>query len=223
MNVNPIHNPDILKYIETLIPEKNGYIKEMEDYALRFNVPIIQKDGARLLEVITRIKQPKSILEIGTAIGYSGALMLMNSPNDCKLHTIELNEDIKLIADENFKRLNLEERVEIYLGDGREVVSEIDEKFDLIFIDAAKGHYQKFFELYLDKLKPGGIIISDNVLFYGMVAHKKYQIRRKRTIVKRMQNFLEFLKENEELDTCVLPVGDGIAISTRKDHSTCQK
>lgn len=223
MSVNPIHNPDILKYIESLIPEKKGYIKEMEEYAEEHGVPIIQKDGARLLEVMTRIKQPRTILEIGTAIGYSGALMLANTREDAVLHTIELNQEMHDIAISNFKILGLDQRTKVYLGDGREVVEEIDETFDLIFIDAAKGHYQKFFELYFHKLNPGGMILSDNVLFYGMVAHRKYLIRRKRTIAKRMKAYLAFLKENKDMDTCVLPVGDGMAISIRKDKEECQK
>ncbi len=116
----------------------------METYAEENGVPIIQKDGAQFLEVITRIKRPLKILEIGTAIGYSGALMLMNAGDDSTLHTIELDEDMKNQADINFEKLGLSDRVHVYLGDGREVVSQIDETFDLIFIDAAKGHYQTF-------------------------------------------------------------------------------
>lgn len=223
MSINPIHNPDILKYIESLIPEKTGYIKEMESYASEKGVPIIQKDGGRFLEVLTRIKQPESILEIGTAIGYSGALMLMNTSSKAELHTIELNQGMHDLAIENFKKLGYDQRAHVYLGDGREVVGEINETFDMIFIDAAKGHYQTFFELYFSKLRPGGLIVSDNVLFYGMVAHRKYLVRRKRTIAKRMKSYLEFLKQHAEMDTCVLPVGDGMAISIRKDNATCQK
>ncbi len=211
-----IVTPLVEGYIRNLVPERQGYLKEMEDYANEHGVPIIEPEVGELIKFLVCTVKPKKVLEIGTAIGYSTSI-IANAMESGEVHTIELNEDTFNKAKVNIDRLGLNDRIKMYLGDGREVAEEIDEKFDIIFIDAAKGHYQKFFDLCFDKLNDGGVIISDNVLFKGMIAADEYVIRRKITIVKRMRKYLDYISNHDGLVTTVLPVGDGVALSYKKE------
>jgi len=199
-------------YIRGLIKQDDELIKEMECYAGENHVPIIQPEVARFLSFIIKVKGVKRILEVGTAIGYS-AVVMHKAAGGCSIATIERNEDMAKKAYENIEKAGLEEDIKIMQGEAEEVLKNMDEKFDLILLDAAKGQYLEFFGECDRMLNKGGIIFADNVLFRGMVATNELVIRRKITIVKRMRKYLKYMSENENYDTSVLPLGDGVAVS----------
>lgn len=204
------------QYIRGLIPDNNGILREMELYAKENSVPIIQKEVGKFLELMITLKGPVRILELGTAIGYSAILMELSSKNTAKITTIERDSSMVTIARDNIKKHGFENNIEVIEGDCLEVLANLNEKFDLIFMDAGKGHYNHFLPHCLRLLDNKGMIIADNVLFKGMVASKELLIRRKITIVKRMKSYLELISNNDELITSVIPMGDGIAVTTRR-------
>lgn len=213
-----IVDPHVETYIKTLLPIEKGLLGELEAYATQFNVPIVQPEIAQYLKVFFKIAKPRAVLEIGTAIGYSGALMALEMESGT-IDTIELSEAMFAKAKETFNTLNgLAPFVTVtqHLGGASDVIPTLNKRFDLIFIDASKGHYREFFDLCYPMLNDGGVIISDNVLYKGMIATNLYLIRRKITIVKRMRKYLAFISEHPELETTVLPMGDGLAISYKK-------
>jgi predicted O-methyltransferase YrrM len=204
------------QYIKGLIPENIGILKEMELYAKENSVPIIQKEVGKFLELMITLKGPLKILELGTAIGYSAILMELSSKNSAKITTIERDLTMVSIARDNINKYGFNNNIEVIEGDCLEVLANLNEKFDLIFMDAGKGHYNHFLPHCLRLLENRGMIIADNVLFKGMVASKELLIRRKITIVKRMKTYLELVSNNPELVTSVIPMGDGIAVTTRR-------
>lgn len=203
-------------YIRSLIPESEGKIKELEDFAKENGVPIAQKETIKFLEFMVSMKKPLRILELGTAIGYSAILMHDAAGTNPHITTIERNEEMIKLAKENIKNFNLEDKIKIEEGDCLEILEKLDEPYDLIFMDAGKGHYNHFLPHCLRLLKEDGIIIADNVLFRGMVASDELVKRRKITIVKRMRTYLEMVSNDKNLVTSVIPMGDGIAITKRK-------
>lgn len=205
----------IEEYIRELIPEKQGYIKIMEDYAREKDVPIIHPEVGQFLKVLIKSHGVKKILEVGTAIGYSAGLMAAAAGDDCEIVTIERDEEMISIAQENIQKLGLENNIKILYGDAIEVLENINGEFDMVFLDAAKGHYDHFLPMCLKLLKTNGLLVGDNVLFRGMVATNKLLIRRKITIVKRMRKYLTHISNMKELETVVLPIGDGIALSCK--------
>ncbi|MDH8677091.1 O-methyltransferase [Fusibacter bizertensis] len=213
-----IVDPYVESYIKALLPKEEGLLGTLEQYAQEHLVPIVQPEIAQYLKVFTQLVKPKSVLEIGTAIGYSGALFA-TVMQEGTIDTIELSEDMFAKAEETFDSLKKTVpgvAVTQHLGSAIEVIPTIEKKFDMIFIDAAKGHYKAFFDLCYPLLNEGGVIVSDNVLYKGMIATNLYLVRRKITIVKRMRKYLTFLSTHPELDTTVLPMGDGLAISIKK-------
>ena len=208
-------------YIRDLLPGQIPFLTVLEETATRDHVPIVQPEVAQLMKLLVAQYQPKRVLEIGAAIGYSGSLMAIEMKKG-HIDTIELNEDTASRARQTFKTLKesglTDTSVELHIGDAREVIETLnDAPYDLIFIDAAKGHYEAFLALIMPRLKVGGLIISDNVLFKGMVATDHYVIRRKITIVKRMRSYLKCISSHPELTTSVLSVGDGVALSLKKE------
>lgn len=202
-------------YIRNLIPERKGPIKAMEDYALENNVPIVHPEVAQFLRVLIKSHGVKRILEVGTAIGYSASLMAEAAGEGCSIVTIERDENSAELAEKNIREMGFENNIKVIRGDALEELEKINDKFDLIFLDAAKGHYDHFLPLCIGNLKLNGLLVSDNVLFRGMVATNELLIRRKITIVKRMRKYLEHISNMPELETVVLPIGDGIALSTK--------
>lgn len=202
-------------YIRGLLPVRSGIIGDMEKYALDNNVPIIHPEVAQFLRVLIKSHGIKRILEVGTAIGYSAAIMSEASGEDSKIITIERDEDMYNLAVKNIGLLKMEKNIEVIKGDAMEILSDIKGSFDLVFLDAAKGHYDHFLPMCLKALKVNGLIVSDNVLFRGMVATNQLLIRRKITIVKRMRKYLTHISSMPDLETVVLPIGDGIAFSTK--------
>ncbi|MBQ6820340.1 MAG: O-methyltransferase [Clostridium sp.] len=204
------------EYIRSLIPQASDKYKELEDFALENKVPIAQKETAKFLEFIVSMKKPMKILELGTAIGYSAILMHEASGNKASITTVERDENMIKYASENFKKYNLEHKIEIKQGDCLEILENLEGQYDLIFMDAGKGHYNHFLPNCLRLLSEDGIIVADNVLFRGMVASDDLVKRRKITIVKRMRKYLELVSKDENLITSVIPMGDGIAVTKRR-------
>lgn len=204
------------EYIKKLIPDNNGILKEMEQYADLNAVPIIQKEVGKFLELIIVMKRPKKILELGTAIGYSSILMCISSNKECNITTIERNSDMVKIARDNIAKYDFDNNIEVIEGDCIEVLEKLEGQYDLIFMDAGKGHYNHFLPHCLRLLSTDGVIVADNVLFKGMVASRELLKRRKITIVKRMKTYLELVSNNSKLVTSVIPMGDGIAVTARR-------
>lgn len=204
----------IIRYIRDTIPSSEGYIKELEEYAKINSVPISQPESIRLTEILLKIKNPERILEIGSAIGYSAIRMALSS--NAQIVTIELSEIMADEAEKNIKKMGLSDRITVLRGDASEIIKTLDGEFDVIFMDAAKGHYMDFFKGCDALLKKGGLLISDNVLYKGMTATDDLVVRRKITIVRRLRAYLEMLKENKEYSTSIIPIGDGVALSVKE-------
>lgn len=208
-----IVNPHVETYIRSLVPEDNEYFKSLEIYAEEKHVPIIHREVKNLLAFVVQSTEAKSVLEIGTAIGYSASVFARAMYGEGRVVSIERREDYHLMAKDNVSKLEYNTEFDFKLGSAEEVLDEIDEKFDIIFVDAAKGHYRVFLDKCLNMLNDGGVIISDNVLYKGMIASDEYVVRRQRTIVKRMRDYLEFISNHPLLTTTLLPMSDGIALS----------
>ncbi len=200
-------------YIRNTLKEKEGLLKELEIYAKENNVPIVHKEVSDLLKVLLKVQRPKKILEVGCAIGYSSILFASSLDGEVEIITVERNEKMIEKAKENIKRAGLEDKITILEGDAEELLKTVDGEFDMIFLDAAKGQYKLFYDMVIDKLKVDGLLISDNILYKGMVAHDDFVIRRKKTIVKRMRNYLDYISNCDYLDTSLIPIGDGVALS----------
>lgn len=204
------------EYLRGLIPNRDKDLLELEKFAIENRVPIIQKETAKFLEFMISMKEPNNILELGTAIGYSSILMSKTLNNKCKITTIERDEKMINLAKENIKSFGLEDNIEIKEGECLEILEKLDNKYDLIFMDAGKGHYNHFLPHCLRLLSDKGVIIADNVLFRGMVASDDLVKRRKITIVKRMRTYLNIVSNDKNLITTVIPMGDGIALTKRR-------
>lgn len=206
----------ISTFINSFDTGNTPFLNELEQYAIKTNVPIIRPQMQSLLKLLLAMKQPKKILEVGTAIGFSALLMSEYGPKECKITTIEKYEKRIPIARDNFKKAGKEEQITLIEGDATEVLKELDESYDLIFMDAAKGQYINFLPDILKLLPKGGLLVSDNVLQDGDVLESRYAVtRRNRTIHTRMRDYLYELKHNENLQTDILPVGDGVTVSVR--------
>ncbi|MGE5629288.1 MAG: O-methyltransferase [Solirubrobacterales bacterium] len=207
----------IENYIRSLIKNRDSSLIYMEEYARQNHVPIIQKDSANLLEFFITLLRPKKILELGTAIGYSSIIMSKCAGPNTKITTVERDEKLIQQASINIKNFGLENNINILQGDCLDILKNLDGEFDIIFMDAGKSHYKDYFPYCAGLLKEGGIIISDNVLFRGMVASDELFKRRMVTIIKKMRKYLEMLSNNDEFITSVIPMGDGIAVTTRRN------
>lgn len=205
------------EYIRKLIPDNEGRLKEIEDFAHENRVPIVQKETGKFLEFMVSMKKPLKILELGTAIGYSSILMYESAKTNPEIVTIERDPNMISLAQANIDKFDLQDKIKILNGDCLEILENLDEQFDLIFMDAGKGHYNHFLPHCLRLLKKDGIIIADNVLFRGMVASDELVKRRKITIVKRMRTYLDMVSNDKSLITSVIPMGDGIAITRRRE------
>ncbi len=186
---------------------------EIENSARERHIPVILDDSKdELLALVAKIK-PKRILEIGTAIGYSGSLML-DIAKDCVLDTVELLEDRREEALSNFKKFGVIDRVNSFLGDARELLPQIIKGniYDLVFIDGPKSKYTEYLNMVLGNIKKGGYVFCDNVLFRGMVASVNKPPHKYRTIVVSLRNFLKYIANNNDFRTEIKEKGDGIAI-----------
>lgn len=206
----------ITEYIRATIKPNEGLLAELEEYADLNHVPIIQPEVAALMKVIGKTHRPARILEVGTAIGYSAILFSGFLKADGVIDTIERNDKMIELAKKNIKTAGLQNTINVIAGDAIEVLSCLDKKYDMIFLDAAKGQYSEFLELSKRMLVQGGLLVSDNVLYKGMIATDDLVVRRKKTIVTRMRSFLKTLCQDESFESSIIPIGDGVALSYRK-------
>lgn len=207
----------LVTYINSLDTGNTEILDLIEKEAIDSYVPIIRKEMQTFLKMLLSLKKPARILEVGTAVGFSAILMAEYDPVKAHITTIENYEKRIPIARENFRRAGKEEQITLLPGDAAEVLKTLEEPFDFIFMDAAKGQYINFMPDILRLLAKDGVLVSDNVLQDGDIIESRFVVtRRNRTIHKRMREYLYELTHHEELVTAVLPVGDGITVSTRR-------
>ena len=207
----------ITEYLHSLETSRGELLDTIEKKAIEDGVPIIRSETAALLRSLTAALRPENILEIGTAVGYSALQMCQVMPKNCHITTIEKYENRIPEAQENFRKAGEESRITFLEGDADMWLKELKGKqFDLVFMDAAKGQYLNWLPLLLDLMPVGAVLISDNVLQDGDVVQSRFAVqRRNRTIHSRMREYLYELKHMEEFETAVIPIGDGVTISTR--------
>ena len=212
-----IVNERIVDYINSLDKGNSPVCNAIEKEALADGVPIIRKEMGNLLKVLLLLKRPQKILEVGTAVGYSSILMSENMPENCRITTIENYEKRIPVAKNNFKRAGKEEVITLLEGDAMDILKELDGTYDFIFMDAAKGQYINFLPELLRLMPAGGLLISDNVLQEGDIVESRYGVtRRNRTIHTRMREYTYTLTHAEQLETSIVPIGDGITLSVKK-------
>ena len=208
----------LVAYLHSLETENSDILEQIEKEALDTFVPIIRKEMQSFLKVLLRMQRPMHILEVGTAVGFSAILMSEYVPEACQITTIENYEKRIPIARENFKRAGKEEQITLIEGDALEVLRTLKGPYDFIFMDAAKGQYIAYLPEVMRILSPGGILVSDNVLQNGEIIESRFAVeRRDRTIHSRMREYLYTLKHHPELETSIIPLGDGVALSLKKD------
>ena len=206
----------ISTFIHSLDTGNTPFLDELEQYAVRENVPIIRPQVQSLLRLLLAVRKPVNILEVGTAIGFSALLMSEYGPEECRITTIEKYEKRIPLAKENFRRAGKQDQITLLEGDALELLKELTGPYDFIFMDAAKGQYIYFLPDILRLLASGGLLGSDNVLQDGDILESRYAVtRRNRTIHSRMREYLYELKHNDRLQTDILPVGDGVTVSVR--------
>ncbi len=208
----------LITYINSLDNGNTKLLEEIEKEAHENYVPVIRKETQNLLKLLLAMNRPKRILEVGTAVGFSALLMEEYNPTDCRITTIENYEKRIPIAKENFLRAGKQNVIELIEGDAAYVLKELKESYDFIFMDAAKGQYINFLPEIMRLLKSGGVLVSDNVLQDGDIIESRFAVtRRNRTIHKRMRDYLYEITHVKELTTSVLPIGDGVTISVKKE------
>lgn len=206
-------------YLDSLIPKRSEFLENLrkksaleESYA-----PIVQKSTEQLIITLLKILKPRRVLEIGTAVGYSAILMADNLPEDSTIVTVERYKKHADIAVDNVFEAGYEKKIRVVEGEAAEVLHWLDEGFDFVFLDAAKGQYIEFLPDIMRILNKGGVLLSDNILYHGMIEDEDKVERRKITIVKRLHMYLEEIMNNPELTTSIIPIGDGVALSVKKD------
>ena len=208
----------MVTYINSLDMGNTPLLNEIEKEAKADLVPVIRREMQSFLKVRLAIHRPLRVLEVGTAVGFSALLFCEYGPENMQVTTIEKYEKRIPIARENFRRAGRENQITLLEGDAADILKELQESYDLIFMDAAKGQYIHFLDDVLRLMKPGSVLVSDNVLQGGDIIESHYAVeRRNRTIYKRMREYLYELKHNDKPLTSVIPLGDGVTVSVRKD------
>ena len=205
-------------FLDMLIPKRSEFLEKLrEKSALEESyAPIVQKSTEQMLITLLKIVKPRRILEIGTAVGYSAILMAENLPEESEIITVERYEKHADIAVDNIFKAGYEKKIKVIKGEAAEVLAWLDEGFDFVFLDAAKGQYIEFLPDILRILNNGGVLLSDNILYKGMVEDEEKLVRRKITIVKRLRMYLEEIMNNPQLTSSIIPIGDGVAISVKR-------
>lgn len=212
---NLINYNYINEYLNGIIKDETGFIKELEDFAHENYIPIIFKEVKQFFEFLIPLIKPKKILEIGTAIGYSAMLFAKLAP-EASITSIEISEEMFEMAIKNIKTAGYEDRISLILDDAAEVIPYLKTTYDLIFIDAAKGQYSLYYENAKKLLNKGGILIFDNILFKGLPANSELVSHKHRTIANNLNEFNKRIMNDEDFTSTILPLGDGLIIS-RKD------
>ena len=206
----------IVTFINSMETENSRILENIEREALDARVPIIRKEMQSFLKVLLLVKRPMRVLEVGTAVGFSALLMSEYLPESAVITTIENYEKRIPIARENFRRAGKEAQITLLEGDAQDVLKTLDEPYDFIFMDAAKGQYIHFLPEILRLMPVGGVLLSDNVLQDGDLVESHFAVeRRNRTIYKRMRSYLKTLKQHPQLSTSILPLGDGVTVSVK--------
>ena len=207
----------IADYICSLDPGNGEFLDRVETEARREDVPIIRKETSAFLKMLVAAKRPERILEVGTAVGYSALLMCRVMPENCRITTIEKFPPRIAAAKANFREAGEEERISLLEGDAGEILKGLTGPYDFIFMDAAKGQYIHYMPEAVRLLADGGILMSDNVLQDGDIIESRFAVeRRNRTIHSRMRDYLYELKHSNVLETSIIPLGDGVALSIKK-------
>lgn len=208
----------IVDYIHSLEIPNSEILEKIEQEALEERVPIIRKEMQSFLKVLLLLKRPQRILEIGAAVGFSAILMSEYAGEGCQIDTIENYEKRIQKAKENIRRAGKEGEIHLLQGDAMEILCELNEPYDMIFVDAAKAQYISYYPEVMRLLKKNGMLISDNVLQDGWIIESRFAVeRRERTIHSRMREYLYLIKHDERLETAVVPIGDGASVSIKKE------
>lgn len=211
-----MNNDRLTTFINSLDQGNPAWLNELEKEALETNVPIIRRDTQSLLRTLIASLRPGSILEVGTAVGFSALCMSEYAPEGCRITTIEKYEKRIPIARQNFVRYGRADNITLLEGDAADILAGMEGEYDFIFMDAAKGQYLHFMPDVIRLLRDGGMLVSDNVLQDGDILESRYAVtRRDRTIHARMREYLYELKRHPHLVTSILPVGDGVAVSVK--------
>lgn len=207
-------------YIDSLCGGNSPILEEIEKEAIEAGVPIIRKATQTIIRYQLEVSKPETILEIGAAVGFSAIFMAEYGPKNLHITTIENYEKRILVARENIKRAGYEDKIKLIEADALETLKELDEqnnRYDMIFVDAAKGQYINYLPYVKKMLRSGGILISDNILFDGDIVQSHFAVRRRdRTIHARMREYLRTLCEDADFVTTVLPVADGMTLSVKR-------
>ena len=204
-------------YINSLDMGNTPFLEELEQYAIRERVPIIRRDMQSVIKMFLAVNRPKRILEVGTAIGFSTLLMCEYGPEDLEIVTIENYEKRIPIAKENFRRAGREAQITLLEGDAGQILKELEDSFDMIFMDAAKGQYINYLPDIKRVLRKGGLLISDNILQEGEIVESRYAVtRRNRTIHTRIREYVYELTHTKDFVTSIVPIGDGITLSVKQ-------
>ncbi len=213
----------VVTYIHSLESPESEIIETIEQEALETFVPIIRKETQSFLKVLLLMNKPMKILEVGAAVGFSSILMSEYMPEGGHITTIENYEKRIPIARENFRRAGKEDQITLLEGDALEIMKTLEGPYDMIFMDAAKAQYIRYLPEAIRILRPEGLLVSDNVLQEGEIVESRFAVeRRNRTIHSRMREYLYELKHDERLQTSILPLGDGIALSYKYSHKNTE-
>ena len=187
-------------------------LKIVKEKALENHIPIIMDDTLEKIEEILKEEKPKRILEIGTAVGYSATMFARYTDEDCIIDTIEIDEERAKEAKENIEKIGVADRINIMVGNAVDILPTISQEYDIVFIDAAKGKYPVFLENAIRLIKNGGLILADNILYKGYVM-SDYNKHKQRTAVRHLREYIQEITENEKLESEILEIGDGLAIT----------
>lgn len=187
-------------------------LKIVKERALENHIPILMDDTMEKIEEILKKEKPKRILEIGTAVGYSASMFAKNTDEDCIIDTIEISEERAKEAQENIEKIGVKEKINIYIGNAVEILPTMNNEYDIVFIDAAKGKYPIFLEHAIRMIKNEGLILADNILYKGYVM-SDYNEHKQRTAVRHLREYIKEITENDKCESEILEVGDGLAIT----------
>ena len=205
-------------YLSTLQPIRDPILLKMKDYAVQNNIPIMEDVSMAVLLSLMKLKKPQTVLEIGTAIGYS-AIRMAKACKECKIVSCDLDEKRLAIAKAFLHESGFSDRITLIYGDALDDLAEIEHNapYDMVFIDAAKGQYEKYFKAFSPMVAKHGMVVSDNVFFRGMVPGIVQPTKRYRTVINRLREYNEYLVREEGFETTFYPIGDGLAVSIKTD------
>ncbi len=210
-----INYPHVVEYLNKTLRPSEGFLRELEIFAEENTVPIIQKEVRSFLSMLMKYKTPVSVLELGTAIGYSSILFASLIPENGKIISLEREKDYYDIALSNIKKAGMEHKISVILGDAFDTVKTLDGTYDMIFMDANKSMYKYYFDTLFPYLKKGGILVCDNILYKGMVSCDELAPRKQNTIIYNIREFLDYISNHPELETSIIPIGDGVSVSVK--------